>query len=142
VERRHEVEVVHVADTLADGASGHRATAFAFLGGLLRSHVSHLDAELADRLEELRASRAPVPVTVEADGRERVPGTIESAAYLVGAAARTVRLSVPSLAGSPYLQAGPPQAVFRVPQDLDSTDGIDPTLRPRSAPLPSPAAPG
>jgi signal transduction histidine kinase len=31
---------------------------FAFLGGLLRSHVSHLDAELRDRLEELRASRA------------------------------------------------------------------------------------
>ena len=31
---------------------------FAFLGGLLRSHVSHLDAELAERMEELRASRA------------------------------------------------------------------------------------
>jgi signal transduction histidine kinase len=31
---------------------------FAFLGGLLRTHVSHLDAELRARLEELRASRA------------------------------------------------------------------------------------
>jgi signal transduction histidine kinase len=31
---------------------------FAFLGGLLRSHVSHLDAELHARMEELRASRA------------------------------------------------------------------------------------
>ena len=31
---------------------------FAFLGGLLRSHVSHLDHELAERMEELRASRA------------------------------------------------------------------------------------
>jgi len=31
---------------------------FAFLGGLLRSHVSHLDAELQARMEELRASRA------------------------------------------------------------------------------------
>jgi signal transduction histidine kinase len=30
----------------------------AFLGGLLRSHVSHLDAELRARLEELQASRA------------------------------------------------------------------------------------
>ena len=30
----------------------------AFLGGLLRSHVSHLDAELQQRMEELRASRA------------------------------------------------------------------------------------
>ena len=33
-------------------------TPFAFLGGLLRSHVSHLDHELAERMEELRASRA------------------------------------------------------------------------------------
>ncbi len=33
-------------------------TPFAFLGGLLRSHVSHLDQELAERMEELRASRA------------------------------------------------------------------------------------
>jgi hypothetical protein len=41
---------------------------FAFLGGLLRSHVSHLDAELADRLEELRASRARI---VEAGDAER-----------------------------------------------------------------------
>ena len=31
---------------------------FAFLGGLLRSHVSHLDHELQERMEELRASRA------------------------------------------------------------------------------------
>jgi signal transduction histidine kinase len=41
---------------------------FAFLGGLLRSHVSHLDAELRDRLEELRASRARL---VEAGDAER-----------------------------------------------------------------------
>jgi signal transduction histidine kinase len=33
-------------------------TPFAFLGGLLRSHVSHLDAELHVKMEELRASRA------------------------------------------------------------------------------------
>jgi signal transduction histidine kinase len=31
---------------------------FAFLGGLLRSHVSHLDLELQERMEQLRASRA------------------------------------------------------------------------------------
>jgi signal transduction histidine kinase len=41
---------------------------FAFLGGLLRSHVSHLDAELAARIEELRASRARI---VEAGDAER-----------------------------------------------------------------------
>src|SRR4051812_38920859 len=33
-------------------------TPFAFLGGLLRSHVSRLDAELRERLEDLRQSRA------------------------------------------------------------------------------------
>jgi signal transduction histidine kinase len=41
---------------------------FAFLGGLLRSHVSKLDAELQARLEELRASRARL---VEAGDAER-----------------------------------------------------------------------
>jgi signal transduction histidine kinase len=41
---------------------------FAFLGGLVRSHVSHLDAELHARLEELRASRARL---VEAGDAER-----------------------------------------------------------------------
>jgi signal transduction histidine kinase len=41
---------------------------FAFLGGLLRSHVSKLDAELRDRLEELRASRARL---LEAGDAER-----------------------------------------------------------------------
>jgi signal transduction histidine kinase len=41
---------------------------FAFLGGLLRTHVSHLDAELQARLEELRASRARL---VEAGDAER-----------------------------------------------------------------------
>jgi signal transduction histidine kinase len=41
---------------------------FAFLLGLLRSHVSKLDAELRERLEELRASRARL---VEAGDAER-----------------------------------------------------------------------
>src|SRR5512132_2318888 len=41
---------------------------FAFLAGLLRSHVAHLDAELRERLEELRASRARL---VEAGDTER-----------------------------------------------------------------------
>jgi signal transduction histidine kinase len=43
-------------------------TPFAFLGGLLRRHVSHLDAELRDSLVELRASRARL---VEAGDAER-----------------------------------------------------------------------
>jgi signal transduction histidine kinase len=43
-------------------------TPLAFLGGLLRSHVSALDAELQARLEELHASRARI---VEAADNER-----------------------------------------------------------------------
>jgi len=43
-------------------------TPFAFLGGLLRTHLSQLDAELRARLEELRASRARL---VEAGDAER-----------------------------------------------------------------------
>jgi signal transduction histidine kinase len=42
---------------------------FAFLGGLLRSHVSHLDAELQARLEELRASRARIMEAGDAERR-------------------------------------------------------------------------
>ena len=41
---------------------------FAFLGGLLRSHVSQLDAELRARLDDLQASRARL---VEAGDAER-----------------------------------------------------------------------
>jgi signal transduction histidine kinase len=51
--------------------AGFIATAllpFAFLGGLLRSHVAFLDAELRARLEELRASRVRI---VEAGDAER-----------------------------------------------------------------------
>jgi signal transduction histidine kinase len=43
-------------------------TPFAFLGGLLRTHLSKLDAELRARLKELRASRARL---VEAGDAER-----------------------------------------------------------------------
>jgi signal transduction histidine kinase len=42
---------------------------FAFLGGLLRSHVSQLDAELRARLEELRASRARLVQAGDAERR-------------------------------------------------------------------------
>jgi signal transduction histidine kinase len=41
----------------------------AFLGGLLRSHVAHLDAELRERLEELRASRARLVAAGDAERR-------------------------------------------------------------------------
>jgi signal transduction histidine kinase len=42
---------------------------FAFLAGLLRSHVAHLNAELLARLEELRASRARLVQAGDAERR-------------------------------------------------------------------------
>ena len=55
---------------------------FAFLGGLLRSHVSRLDAELRARLEELRASRARLvrPATPSAGGWSATSTTARSRA--------------------------------------------------------------
>ena len=41
----------------------------AFLAGLLRSHVAHLDAALRERLEELRASRARLVAAGDAERR-------------------------------------------------------------------------
>jgi signal transduction histidine kinase len=43
---------------------------FAFLGGLLRSHVTHLGEELRESLEELRASRARVVAAGDAARRQ------------------------------------------------------------------------
>ena len=85
---------------------------FAFLGSLLRTHVSKLDAELQAGLGELRelargihpavltdrglhpalhalAARSPVPVTLDTGGEDRLPGPVESAAYFVVSEALT-----------------------------------------------------
>ena len=61
---------------------------FAFLGGLLRSHVSHLDAELAERMEELRASRARLVEAGDA-ARQRLERDLHD-----GAQSRLVALSL------------------------------------------------
>jgi signal transduction histidine kinase len=61
---------------------------FAFLGGLLRSHVSHLDAELQERMEELRASRARL-VTAGDAARRRLERDLHD-----GAQARLVALAL------------------------------------------------
>ncbi len=61
---------------------------FAFLGGLLRSHVSHLDAALRDRLEELRASRARLVQAGDAE-RRRLERDLHD-----GAQSRLVALSL------------------------------------------------
>ena len=61
---------------------------FAFLGGLLRSHVSHLDAELQERMEELRASRARLVKAGDA-ARRRLERDLHD-----GAQARLVALAL------------------------------------------------
>jgi signal transduction histidine kinase len=61
---------------------------FAFLGGLLRSHVSHLDHELAERMEELRASRARLVEAGDA-ARRRLERDLHD-----GAQARLVALAL------------------------------------------------
>ena len=61
---------------------------FAFLGGLLRSHVSHLDAELQERMEELRASRARLVEAGDA-ARRRLERDLHD-----GAQARLVALAL------------------------------------------------
>jgi signal transduction histidine kinase len=45
-------------------------TPFGFLGGLLRSRISHLDAELRESMEELRASRARIVEASDAARRK------------------------------------------------------------------------
>src|SRR4051794_15326946 len=63
-------------------------TPFAFLGGLLRSHVGHLDAELRQRVEELRASRARLVQAGDA-ARRRLERDLHD-----GAQARLVALAL------------------------------------------------
>jgi signal transduction histidine kinase len=63
-------------------------TPFAFLGGLLRSHVSHLDAELHASMEELRASRARLVEAGDA-ARRRLERDLHD-----GAQSRLVALAV------------------------------------------------
>jgi signal transduction histidine kinase len=70
---------------------------FAFLGGLLRSHVAHLDAQLRDRIEELRASRARVVEAgdtarrqIERDLHDGAQARLVGVALLIGHARRRV----------------------------------------------------
>ena len=71
---------------------------FAYLAGLLRSHVSHLDAELQARIDELRASRARVVAAGDA-ARRRLERDLHD-----GAQSRLVALAL--LLRSARLKAG------------------------------------
>ena len=90
---------------------------FAFLGGLLRSHVSHLDAELRERLEELRASRARLVEAGDAE-RRRLERDLHD-----GAQARLVALSMllatarVRAAGDPDVAGAPRPGPRRAPDE-------------------------
>jgi signal transduction histidine kinase len=58
-------------------------TPFAFLAGLLRSHVSQLDAELRERYDELRASRARLVEAGDA-ARRRLERDLHDGAIAAG----------------------------------------------------------
>jgi signal transduction histidine kinase len=80
----------------------------AFLGGLLRSHVSNLDAELQARMEQLRASRARL-VTAGDAARRRLERDLHD-----GAQARLVALAL-------LLRT----ARMRAPEDHELTSLLD-----------------
>ena len=71
---------------------------FAYLAGLLRSHVTHLDHELQEHIEELRASRARVVEAADA-ARRRLERDLHD-----GAQSRLVALAL--LLRSARLKAG------------------------------------
>jgi signal transduction histidine kinase len=75
---------------------------FAFLGGLLRTHVSHLDAELRESHEELRASRARIVHAGDAE-RRRLERDLHD-----GAQSRLVALSL-LLGSAQQRAAGDPE---------------------------------
>jgi signal transduction histidine kinase len=82
---------------------------FAFLGGLLRSHVSQLDEQLRLRLEELRASRARLVEAGDAE-RRRLERDLHD-----GAQSRLVALTL--LLGSARSRAGDDEQLAKL---LDS----------------------
>src|SRR4051794_30273663 len=129
-------------------------TPFAFLGGLLRSHVSRLDAELRERLEELRASRARL-LGGRGAARRRLERDLHD-----GAQARLVALGLllgrarMRAAADPELEALLAQAVDELHTSLDelrelargihpavlSDRGLEPALRSLVSRAPVPVA--
>ncbi len=79
-------------------------TPFAFLGGLLRSHVSHLDAELHAKMEELRASRARVVQAGDAARRRLERDLHDGAQSRLVALALTLRAARRGAEGNPELE--------------------------------------
>ena len=78
---------------------------FAFLGGLLRSHVSQLHNELRVRLEELRASRARLVEAGDAERRRLERDLHDGAQSRLVAVALSIRAAQTRAAGDPQLAA-------------------------------------
>jgi signal transduction histidine kinase len=129
-------------------------TPFAFLGGLLRTHVSRLDAELRERLEDLSRSRARL-VEAGDTARRRLERDLHD-----GAQARLVALGLllgrarVRAAGDPDLEDLLTQAVDELHTGLDelrelargihpavlSDRGLEPALRALVTRAPVPVA--
>src|SRR3954452_25509059 len=80
-------------------------TPFASLGGLLRSHVGHLDAELRQRLEELSASRARLVEAGDAERRRLERDLHDGAQARLVALALTIGTARARTGADPELQA-------------------------------------
>jgi signal transduction histidine kinase len=79
-------------------------TPLAFLGGLLRSHVTHLDAELHAKMEELRASRARVVQAGDAARRKLERDLHDGAQSRLVALALSLRSARRRADGDPQLE--------------------------------------
>ena len=79
-------------------------TPFALLGGLLRSHVSHLDAELHAKMEELRASRARLVEAGDAARRKLERDLHDGAQARLVALALLLRTARKRADGNPELE--------------------------------------
>jgi signal transduction histidine kinase len=116
---------------------------FAFLGGLLRSHVSRLDAELRRRLEELRASRARIVEAGDAARRRLERDLHDGAQSRLVALALLLRSARARAGGDPDLAALLDRAVDELQLSLSelrelargihpavlSDRGLEPALR-------------
>jgi signal transduction histidine kinase len=105
---------------------------FAFLGGLLRSHVSHLDAELRESLEELRASRARIVEAADAARRRLERDLHDGAQSRLVALALLLRTARSRAAADPELSALLERAQDELQTSLDElrelARGIHPAI--------------
>jgi signal transduction histidine kinase len=105
---------------------------FAFLGGLLRSHVTHLDLELRESLEELRASRARLVAAGDAARRKLERDLHDGAQSRLVGLALLLRVARGRAGGDPELVAVLERAQAELQESLrelrDLARGIHPAV--------------